>query len=135
LPLPAQENTFWFNLVNTKATGIANLTAALGKAPNSLLRDWAISVFLDDNASNADPRFQQPSWNLRSAMTNGGTSLAFPLATRTLSDNINASTTLVGNGVSFFRFSVPSSQDALLTVTSGGTVLPSSVQLALVRVR
>jgi hypothetical protein len=135
LPNPAQENTFWFNLVNTKLTGIANLTSVLGKAPNGLLRDWAISVFLDDNAQNVDPRFQQPTWNLRSAMTNGGTGLAFPLATRTLSDNITSSTTLVGNGVSFYRFSVPSSQDGLLTVTSGGTALPSTLQLALVRVR
>ena len=131
---PAQENSFWFNLVNTKATGIPNLTNALGKAPNSVLRDWAISVFLDDNAPNVDPRFQQPSWNLRSAMTAGGSQL-FSLATRTLTDNATATTTLVGDGVSFFRFSVPSSQDALLTVTSSGLALPSTVQLALVRVR
>src|SRR5262249_13823768 len=133
LPVPSQENNFWFNLVNSKVTGVSNLTAALGKAPNSLLRDWAISVFLDDNAPNVDPRFQQPTWNLRSAMTNNGTSLAFPLATRVLSDNLTSTTTLVGDGVSFFRFSVPSSQDALLTVTSGGQALPSTVQLALVR--
>jgi len=135
LPAASQENTFWFNLVNTKATGVANLTAALGKAPNLLLRDWTISVFLDDNAPNVDPRFQQPSWNLRSAMTANGTSLAFPLITRVLTDNVNATTTLVGDGVSFFRFSVPSSQDALLTVTSSSLALPSTVQLALVRVR
>jgi hypothetical protein len=131
---PAQENGFWFNLVNTKLTGVPNLTNALGKAPNSLLRDWAISVFIDDNAPNVDPRFQQPSWNLRSAMTAGGSQL-FSLATRTLTDNLAANTTLVGYGVSFFRFSVPSAQDALLTVTSGGVTLPSTVQLALVRVR
>jgi hypothetical protein len=135
LPAPSQENNFWFNLVNTKATGVANLTAALGQPPNSLLRDWAISVFLDDNAPNVDPRFQQPSWNLRSAMTNGGTSLAFPLATRVLTDNVPSTTTLVGDGVSFFRFSIPSSQDALVTVTSGSQALPGTVQLSLVRVR
>jgi len=135
LPSASQENAFWFSLVNTKLTGIANLTAALGKPPNSLLRDWAISVFLDDNAPNVDPRFQQPSWNLRSALTNGGTGLAFPLGTRTLTDNATSTTTLVSDGVAFFRFSVPSSQDALLTVTSGGQTLPSTLQLALVRVR
>ena len=120
--------------MNSKLTGVPNLTNALGKPPNSLLRDWAISVFIDDNAPNVDPRFQQPSWNLRSAMTAGGSQL-FSLATRTLTDNLAANTTLVGYGVSFFRFSVPSAQDALLTVTSGGVTLPSTVQLALVRVR
>jgi len=54
--LPAgQENAFWFNLVNSKISGIANLTAALGTPPSGLLHDWAISVFLDDNAVNVDP--------------------------------------------------------------------------------
>jgi hypothetical protein len=134
--LPAgQENTFWFNLVNSKTTGTANLTAALGAPPAPLLRDWAISVFLDDNAANVDPRFQQPSWNLRSALTNGGTSLAFPLVTHTLSDNVLSTTTLAGNGVAFYRFSVAAGQDALLDLTVGGQPIPSTVQLAVVRVR
>jgi hypothetical protein len=132
---PAQENTFWFNLANAKTTGIANLTAALGAPPASLLRDWAISVFLDDNAPDVNLRFQQPSWNLRSVFTNGGTSLGFPLVTRTLADNVLSTTTLVDNGVAFYRFSVAQGQDALLTVTSGGQTLPSTVQLAVVRVK
>jgi hypothetical protein len=42
---------------------------------------------------------------------------------------------LTGGGVSFLRFSVASGQDALLTVTSSGQLLPSTVQLAVVRVR
>jgi hypothetical protein len=130
-----QDDAFWFKLANSTTTGVANLTTALGGSPFPVLRDWAISVFLDDNAPNVDPRFQQPSWNLRSAMTNGGTSLAFPLLTRLLSDNTTSATLLAGNGVSFFRFSVPNGQDALLTVTSGGQVLPSTVQLAVVRVK
>ncbi len=130
-----QENTFWYNLVNSKTSGIANLTSALGVAPNSLLRDWVVSVFLDDNAPNVDPRFQQPSWNLRSALTGSGVSLEYPLATHILSDNVVSSTTLWGNAGSFFRFSVAKGQEALLTVTSGGQTLPSTVQLAIVRVR
>lgn len=131
----AQENAFWFNLVNSKTSGIANLTNVLGFAPNSLLRDWAISVFMDDNAPNVDPRFQEPSWNLRSVITNNGTSVAFPLTTRVLNDNALSQTTLAGNGVAFFRFSVAKGQDALFTVTSGGQPLPLTVQLAVVRVR
>jgi hypothetical protein len=134
--LPAgSEDAFWFNLVNSKTSGIANLTAALGTAPNSLMRDWAISVFIDDNATNVDPRFQQPSWNLRSALTGGGTSTPFPLATRTLSDGLANTVQLAGGGVAFLRFSVASGQDALLTVTSSGQALPTTVQLAVVRVR
>lgn len=129
------ENAFWFNLVNSKTSGITNLTSALGAAPSPLLRDWAISVFMDDNAANVDPRYQQPSWNLRSAMTGNGTSLPFPLATRTLSDGVANTVPMASGGVAFLRFSVASGQDALLTVTSSGQLLPSTVQLAVVRVR
>ena len=131
----AQENAFWFKLVNSKTSGIANLTNALGAPPSSLLRDWAVSVYLDDKAPNVDPRFLQPSWNLRSALIAGGVSTIFPLVGRTLSDNVTSSFTLLGNGVSFLRFSVPNGQDALLTVTSNGQPLPPTVLLSFVRVR
>jgi hypothetical protein len=134
LPLNS-ENTFWFNLVNSKTSGIANLTNAPGTAPNSLMRDWAISVFMDDHAAGVDPRFQQPSWNLRSLFTNNGTGTPFQLVTRTLSDGVASTVQMAGGGVSFLRFSVPGGQDALLTVTSSGQLLPTTVQLAMVRVR
>jgi len=134
--LPAgTENSFWFKLVNSKTSGVDNLTNALGTTPYSLMRDWAISLYVDDNAVNVDPRFLQPSWNMRSVLTNGGVSLAYPLSTRTLRDNTSQSVLLAGNGVGFLRFSVPGGQDALLTVTTGGQAIPSTVQLSVVRVR
>jgi hypothetical protein len=132
---PGNENSLWFKLVNAHTSGMTNLTSALGVAPGPLLRDWAISVFLDDNAASADARFQQPSWNARSILTGAGTSTPFPLVTRLLSDGSQLSTSLVGNGVAFLRFSVPNGQDALLTATSGGQALPSTVRLSVVRIR
>jgi hypothetical protein len=113
---------------------MANLTHALGMAPDSLMRDWAISVFLDDNAPNVDPRFQQPSWNMRSITTNNSTSLPFALFTRILHDGSTTNFQMVANGVAFLRFTVPSGQDGLVALTSGGAALPSTVQLAIVRV-
>jgi hypothetical protein len=89
---------------------------------------------MDDNAVNVDPRFQQPSWNMRSALP-ATTSLPFPLVTKILGDNSPIALTLAGNGVSFLRFSVPSGQDAYLTVTSSGQPIPATVQLAVVRVK
>lgn len=134
--LPAgNDNAFWRRLVNTNLTGINNLTNALGSAPNDWFRNWAISVFVDDYAADVDPLYQQPSWNLRSALTGGGASTTFPLATRSLTDGAINSVTLAAGGVSFMRFSVPAGQDALITATSGGQKLPSTIQLAVVRVR
>ena len=129
------EPAFWFNLVNNNAHGLANLSSALGTPPGPWLRDWAISNFVDDNTTGSDARFVQPSFNFRSIMTNGGAGVSFPLTTRTLSTTGNSTVTLAAYGVSFLRFSVPNGQDALLTATSLGQSLPSSVQLAIVRVR
>ena len=128
------ENSFWFRLVNSTTSGVANLTNVLGTSPDSLMRDWAISVFLDDNAANVDPRFQQSSWNFRDLISNDGTSTVFPLAPRMLRDGGTQSFQMWAHGVSFLRFTVPTAQDALLTVTSGGLTLPANVQLAIVRV-
>jgi hypothetical protein len=129
----AAEPAFFRNLANSKTSGINNLTAALGMNPASWLRDWALSVYLDDLGPPVDPRYTQPSWNIRSIISGGG--LAYPLITRLLSDNTPLSITMAANGVSFVRFSVTNGQEALLTVTSGGQPLPSTVQLAVVRVR
>jgi len=122
--------------VNAKTTGVANLASALGaSALSTEMRDWAISVLLDDSGTAVDSRYQQPSWNFRSIITRDGTSVSFPLFTRTLSNGTTTALTLASHGVSFLRFSVASGQEALLTTTSGGAALPSTVQLALVRLR
>ncbi|HEX3865734.1 MAG TPA: hypothetical protein VHV78_03240 [Gemmatimonadaceae bacterium] len=131
-----QDNAFWYALVNSSTTGIANLTQVLGSSPTPLLRDWAISVFLDDNTAGADPRFLQPSWNTRSIEDYFSPTETFPLVTRTLSDNVPTSLNLAANGVSFLRFSVPSGSDALITTaTPDGNPAPSTVLLSIVRVK
>lgn len=129
---PASENTFWRGLAGSKTSGLANMTAVLGTAPNLLMRDWAISVLTDDDATGLDPRYTQPSWNARSILGGGS---AFPLVTGTLTDGITSTQTLSGDGVAFRRFSVPSGQDALLTASSGGQPLMSAVRLSIVRLR
>jgi hypothetical protein len=131
---PSAEPAFWYSLVNNNATGLANLGSALGSPVGPWLRDWAISNYVDDNTTGTDPRFIQPSFNFRSIITNGG-SIAYPLFTRSLSTTGTTSVSLAAYGVAFLRFSVPTGQDALLTATSSGQSLPSSVQLAIVRVR
>lgn len=131
---PSAEPAFWYSLVNNNATGLTNLSTALGTPVGPWLRDWAISNYVDDNTSGADSRFVQPSFNFRSISTSGGTGV-FPLTTRALSTTGTTTVSLAAYGVAFLRFSVPNGQDALLTATSLGQSLPPSVQLAIVRVR
>ena len=84
--LPAgAENAFWFNLVELEVRAAWRTSPTRwARRPRPLLHDWATSVFLDDNAPNVDPRYQQPSWNIRSVLTGGGVSTAFPLLTHIL---------------------------------------------------
>ena len=84
----------------------------------------------DESLGNKERRDRQnPEDNVR------GAGLAFPLFTRTLSDNATTSVTLAANGVSFLRFAVPNSGDALLTVTQNGQAMPSTIMLSVVRVK
>lgn len=129
----SDEQPFWFKLVNSRETGLTNIADAIGTPVGPWLRDWAISVFADDNAPGAPPNFQQPSWNMRNIISGGG--LAYPLVTRLLTNDVSTRVNLAANGVSFLRFSVPSGQDALLSVTTSGQPPLAAVQLSLVRVR
>jgi hypothetical protein len=130
---PSTESNLWFQLANGKQAGLANLAAALGTDPSPLVRDWAISVFADDNVPGLDARYKQPSWNLRSLMP--ATGLSYALFTRQLIDGSSSVATITGGSASFMRFSVQGGQDALLTITSLGQPLPASMQLAVIRVK
>jgi hypothetical protein len=134
------EAAFYRQLVNGPAAGISNLTAALPSgALTTWLRDWAVSIFADDLASNLASQYTMPSWNFRSilpALTIGGQQLgAYPLATRTLPNNVARRVTLAGGGSSYLRFSVPSARQALVSVSLNGQTPPAGVQLAVVRYR
>ena len=135
--LPAgPENAFWFNLVNSHTSGVANLTNALGHvAARRCFATGRSRSFSTTTRRTSIPDISNPSWNIRSVLTGGGMSTAFPLLTHILSDNVPVSLSMVGYGVSFLRFSVASGQDALLTVTSDGQPLPPTMQLSVVRVR
>jgi hypothetical protein len=134
------EAAFYRRLVNGPSTGIANLTAALpGGALSTWLRDWSVAVFADDLANGLATPFTIPAWNFRSimpALTIGGQQLgAYPLATRTLPNNVLRRLTLAGGGSGFLRFTVQNGRQALIAVSFNGQVPPPGLQMALVRYR
>jgi hypothetical protein len=54
---------------------------------------------------------------------------------RTLSDGVAQEVTLRGGSAAFFRFGVAAGREALVRVTSGGTLAPRFVRATIVRTR
>jgi Big-like domain-containing protein len=128
------DGDLWFRIVNSSSTGFANLSAAFGTDPQLLMRDWAMSVYLDDFVPGVSSIYTQKSWNTRAEAS----TLAepFPLSTFGLTDGATSTFTLGAGGVSFRRFSIAAGQAGLLTVTAGdGSALPAGVKVGVARTK
>ncbi len=139
------EAPFYRALVNSKTTGVANLSNVLpGGQFGDYLRDWAVSVMADDysaaETAALDSRYVLPAWNFRSIYPglrfSGGTALGvYPIATRSLQNNVTQRITLAGGTSSYVRFGIASGASALLTLSSNGSALPSVMRYSVVRLR
>lgn len=127
----ANETAFWQGLTNSNSTGMTNLYEIIGADTRTLMRNWALSIFLDDlPLVTTDVKYRQPSWNLRQVVTN------YSPATQTLQNNATVSTILRAGGNAFARFGVNPGQEVYVSATGGaGTALPRNILLALVRTK
>ena len=124
------DGDFWFRLVNSTTTGLANLGQVLGGDPMVMARNWSVSVATDDLAGVART-YQQPSWNFRDIYPVLRSSPVFPLATQTLSSSSTTAVDLAAGSGAYLRFGAPSGATATVSWTTPST----AVQMALVRTR
>lgn len=139
------EAQFFHALVNSTATGVANLQTVLsGSRFADYLRDWTVALIADDytNATTValGPAYTIPAWNLRSIYPAlrfvGGLPLGvYPIATRSLRSNVPHRIMLAGGTSSYVRFSLKNNTRALITISSTGGTPPESLRLAFVRLR
>jgi hypothetical protein len=129
------ERTLWFNLANSKTTGIANFEAATGTDLLSIVRDWATAQYADDALPSTDAKLQHPSWNFRSVVPPLTAEGIFPLKTHLLVAGTPTSLSLKGGGAGYLRFGAPARGVAVLHVTSAGAALTNAVGLTLVRTK
>lgn len=133
------DGDFWRRLVNSRTSGVVNLDSALvgtGVTTLAAVRDWSMSVLVDDNPTAAAASHQQASWNFITAMPAVGGGLTFGLAPRLLSNGLSTSIGLIGGGSGYARFGVSQDQEALIrVVTLGGAPLPAGVRLTIVRIK
>lgn len=138
----SSDGDVWSQLDNSITAGQANLRNVFGADYLTQIRDWATSVFADDVVGQADPRFSQPSWNMRSIFPALCTNAActthlgrFPLAVVPLSDAAPATVSLTAGGVAYFRFSVPANTSASIDWSNAGLPVTALMQFSVVRTR
>jgi hypothetical protein len=131
------EATFWQSLVNSNSTGMQNLYDHVGVDTRQLIRDWAMSNFLDDLVVT-DAKYTQPSWNLRQ-IPGFQPPAVLTLTTATTPASAQATVTLRSLSSEFVRFAVGANQEAYVNATgfpaNTNTPLPRNVLLAIVRTK
>ncbi len=127
------ENVVFKALVNSKANGMANLSAVVSPmftgGISAALRSWALAQFLDDTGISTDPLLGYRTWNFRSVLTGQIGFTGFPLSTVPLLDGGSQNVVLPAGGALYMRFRVNAG-------VSGSVVpatLPAVVDLVLVR--
>lgn len=133
--LVADDNALLLRLGNNTTTGIENLQSVFGGNLAAYVRDWEVSNAVDDIAQ-LRTEFQQRSWNWHSifpALGNGKG--GYPLQFTPLAADVPASASVVAGGAAFYRFSVPASGSATLTLAAGNSGASTSLQLLIVRTK
>jgi hypothetical protein len=132
------EATLWRRLIDSNATGYANLGSALGASPSTWLHDWTAALYTDDAVTGVDAKFRQPSWNFRAILpTFAGLGGSYPLQVNDLRPvgMRRFEGELASGGASIIRFSLVARSRATLRTSSGGSEPPPALRLTLVRIR
>jgi hypothetical protein len=125
------QSTFWYNLVNSNLSGVANIQNAIGTDPAPWFRDMAMAIYADDAVSGVGSQYGIGSWNFRSLYTALGDG-NFPVAPDTLVNNTPVALTLKNGASFYFRFGVASGGFGTL-VTQSSAALPSNFSMVIVR--
>jgi len=133
------DRDMFFNLVNSRSSGVTNLSAVLRTNSLDWMQDWTMAVYTDDAVPGVDARFTQPSWNFRSVMPRIAPFLnrpqAFNLKVGILTSGAERNVTIQAGGAAYLRFGIAEgSRIALLTRRRGDTP-PESLRLSIVRTR
>ena len=132
---PGGEAGFHRDLVDGDQDGLATIATLTSEPLETLMADWAASLYVDDRVPGADPSLSVSSWNYTDIFSNLPTDaqlqpLQTPFADWTATGDVRASSagylTIAGTGR-------PST--AVRVRTQSDTVLPSTMQIWLVRIQ
>jgi hypothetical protein len=125
------DGDIFLRLVNSKDSGMVNVSAVFGADFGGLVRDWSTSHAVDDIFTTA-AEFQQPSWNWHSLyVTMNG---AYPLPMTTMTTGAAYTGTVTAGGATYFKLAVAAGGSGGITLSqpNGGG---GNLQLVIVRVK
>jgi hypothetical protein len=111
------ERDIWFNLANSKTTGIANVTAVFGGDPLAIFQNWGVAIYTDDAVPGVAPAYTHPSWNFRQILSNG---ITFPLEVSNLTSGVTRRIDLAATGNAYLRAGVAPGVRAEVRTTGVG---------------
>ena len=119
----ASDAPTWQALVNTPKTGVTNLRAVFGNDLAAKVRDWSVSLYMDDLVGGLSQEFSQPSWHWHSLFKAlaGQAGPAYPLQVKTFNGGA-ASGTVLGGTAEYYRFSIPPNGTATITLTTSAPI-------------
>ena len=131
----SMDSQFFFDLVNARTAGLANLNSALvSAAPLDVFQAWTASVFSDDQVAGVPTFLTQPSWNFRSILPIFTEDDSFPLAIQTINAGGGIQVELTGGGAAFFRVGVDPASTGEFRIDATGT-FRSELRVSVVRAR
>lgn len=124
----------WTNLANTELTGMRNLERVFGGNVRTQMRDWSVSLLIDDLFSSGF-EFQQPSWNFRSVFA-AIAQQPYPLPMISLTSSGAIQVTIPTATGAYMTFGVPANVTATIAWSGvGKATISPYVQWALVRLQ
>jgi hypothetical protein len=129
------DGTVWSKLVDNTAVGTANLQSVFGKDVGAMIRDWMVSLAVDD-AAPTGPELQQPSWNWRFIFAGSeGVGVFYPLNVTPMTNATSYTGTIPAGGSTYYRLSVPANDSASITLGGQSGAAGSNLQLVIVRTK
>jgi hypothetical protein len=131
---PAPSNDVLRRLTDSRQAGLTALEGALSRDPLELMAEWSVSLVADDLGGDAaDPRFQQPSWDLKSIIAALRPDGRYPLEVIAVPPDQGVRFTLRAGGAGFGALRTEPGRDAVVAVRPRADGV--DVRAFLVRVR
>jgi hypothetical protein len=131
----ASDGDRWSRLVNNTAAGMANLKSVFGNELAPMIRDWSVSLAVDDVA-NTQTELQQQSWNWHSIYGGADASpFLYPLRVTVMAPAMSYTGTVVAGGSSHYKLAVPANGSATISLSGQSGAASSNLQLVIVRTK